>query len=415
MEITDPHTAPAGSLEADGSQVSSDVEQIVVDPVCTVHPGLEDPEFEWTNSAINPYARRRFNKNSYGLRGELSGYIPHLKNISDATLRQLPRWLFRVTHSSSCGINVVGAYRSYMVSQLGELGRVDFFSLSDEPKRQQVDDHVSQVNGGSHWISFTDCPLNAMGRALQHVQHKKKDVTIHFIDTLKIRDPALIVSSYAMLRAHRVCVNLHPVEQRKLLGSSYAEFLVWDELNVEASTIQLRDMLNPKSGQANIWTPGLLELLPEFIKPSANKKNLKFRQAWDLKSRLYGLQERIDMELDLRRPRGPRLDQRDVHRAGRMGVPDHLKHKSVQDPRCALDDLVLGKYVKIVDQQPAEVKMVMLAFLLSFKTSTFYEDTIVDELAKLAEGKRVPPHAVSLANMDQRKQIFVCRNATLRI
>lgn len=365
---------------------------VLSDAKLVVFPGLEEPDFELTASVANPYARRRFHIQADGTRGEFSSYIPHLTHISDATLRQLPPFIFRVTHAESAGINEVGHFQSEALRHWGPDGKVNFFSLPRTEQIRQLDDHVSQFGFNSHWISFTDSPLTAICRALQHIRRGRKDIRLHVINTLKITNPALIVSSYAMLRGYRVCVDLNPVEQKKMLGSSYAEFLVWDELIAEATMVRFSELLSPPNSDSKVYVPGLLDLVPGLLCPSKDKR-LKFRQAWRLRETLYGLEQRIEAKLEMFRPCGPRSRYRRQDWAGRYGAPKHCQRQDVYDPRRELDDFERSKFDRLVDGFPDEYKIVMLTFFLSLKTNLYYEESIVDQIVQFANGTSALPRS----------------------
>lgn len=376
---------------ASRSTTSADADDAVTETKWTGWPGMEYPDFTLTSSASNPYARRRLHQQSDGSLGDLSGYEPHMEHISDATLRQLPPYVFRVAHDKSAGSSEAGHYRSRALQQLGEEGRVDFFSLSTDEQALQVGNHVSQVNFNSHWISFTDSPLTAICRALQHQSRKQTNIRLHVINTMKIKKPALIVSSYATLRGYRVCVRLHPARREKLLGCAYAEFLVWDELIAEAAVVDLKDFLKPPNLHRNFYTPGLLDLIPKLRRPATNKTGGKYRKAYELRELLYGQEQENERKSQQRLPWGPERKNCQPDLANWRGPSDHQKRADIQDNRHALDNFTRRQFERLVEKFPDEFKMVMLAFFLCMVTHDRYEDSIVDELASFARRELTPP------------------------
>jgi hypothetical protein len=58
-------------------------------------------------------------------------------------------------------------------------------------------------------------------------------------------------------------IDRNSVTSKMVFGSIPGEYLFWNELAVEASCISLSKLLRP-SPYGKLWTPGLLDLIPQF-------------------------------------------------------------------------------------------------------------------------------------------------------
>jgi hypothetical protein len=152
-----------------------------------------------TTSPTNPYAQRRWYKDSEGKKKYV--YEPSLARIQDATEKQLPRYPFRATHDGSGGTNDEGHYRSQAMRN--GLGRTDFSLFSHEQICDMLRDHQRQAHFDSHFISFTDSVIVVLGRALKLWEKEGiSNVKIHIIDLTKLKSPILIMHAYAALRGY---------------------------------------------------------------------------------------------------------------------------------------------------------------------------------------------------------------------
>ena len=350
---------------------------ILVDAYPDRAPGEEIPRFTEVSSVANPYARRRFIKAPDGTRGALSGYLPNKKRISEATLRHSPRYWHRAVHKSSRGRNSEGHYQSQ--AMYGGLGASDFFELTNDQIRDSLYAHVSQTNCSSHWISFTDSFVTAMGRANQFMQKGKAKVEIHTIDTFNIKNLPLMVHSYAMLRGYRVCVNEAEEHQKKLLGSSYAEFLVWDQLVAEASSVSVK----------SLYKAGLLNLMPELVYPPDDKltEKRKFKQPGVLRHQLYKVELHLKKQ-ELFRDQyysGP-YNKLKVRVPGRFPLrkkdllPVSIRGQK-KDPRGPIGIFEMEKWKALaMCVRHTRFQLVFLIALLSMKTNTYCRDSIAGQL-----------------------------------
>ena len=363
----------------------------LVDRTCA-----EYPDFEKSHSSCH-YAAGRYYQEANGHVGEFSGYIPNSKRISDASARQNPMYWFRVTHDDSGGGNEEGCYRSQAI-KCG-MGKADFFKFSNNEVKETVHNHETNKNCQSHWISFTDSAITAIAYALQLFEQGRKNVRIHMIDTTKIQNLPIIVHAYPMLKGYRVCSNRKSWYQKMIMGASYTEFLVWDELIAEADSIKLSTLLAagltdlPIKLKSSVTAIGASGPKRTFLRPcQARQQHLKRE---DLKT------------VELIREAyysGPRSEWRGKERwAARCGyantaIPVALQQKG--DTRAPMSTDTMNRYRRVAEccVKP-RFQLVMLIALLSMSTPEFYEDSMVDELMRISPGKFVGHETCCLLTM----------------
>ncbi|ETN40242.1 uncharacterized protein HMPREF1541_04518 [Cyphellophora europaea CBS 101466] len=307
-----------------------------------------------------------------GRTGSMKGSIPYFKTIAFVTEDHLPHYLFRVTHSSSAGTNNEGLYQSGTVAS--GLGKSNFFTSTHDNKfiRETLRDHLNNKKTSSHWISFTDSLPSAIARALKFKQKgypvrpptvKSSDIRFHIVDTFKIRKEALIVHGFAMARGYKVFDRAKSILKRMVLGSLRGKFLVWNELDVEASSVSLESLLRLSRGGNHLNTTGILELMPFLQKAPGNtlkKKNKpdpetgrefevkrQFRAAWQLTKQLYGIEMVIEFRKQLYRPMAPKKT-REQDRAGRMRRKIWFVERETADQRCELEPGKLVAFQNLV-------------------------------------------------------------------
>lgn len=206
------------------------------------------------------------------------------------------------------------------------------------------------------------------------------------IDTSKIKNLALITHSYAMLRGYRVCVGQDKVRAKKMLGSSYTEFLVWDHIEVEACSIEF----------SQLFQLGLLQVMPEILLPEEDHmaKHSRFKQPGILRKQMYGLEEKIAEKSALRKVyrSGPwdqwkRRDRATAFGRKKANLPPPAI-RELLDPRQDLETQELNRYRRVVScfRKP-RFQLVMLIALLSMKTNRLYRDSMVEKLVAIRDGK----------------------------
>jgi hypothetical protein len=356
---------------------------VIIDEPLVRPPGEETPDFDETSSVSDPYARRVFRRTEDGRRGEFSHHVPHKEFIRRTSLGQLPQYLYRATHNGSRGVNMEGHYKSHAVAN--GFGKANFYEFDDNNINISLDDHVSQKNCQSHWISFTDSAITVFCRALQFLQNGNSNVRIHVIDTFKIKSLTLIVHSYAMLRGYRVCIGKHPVQGKKLLGSAYAEFLVWDELVVEACSASITQLIKD----------GLLELMPELELPIENhfSNRKRFKQPSVLRKQLYkGSKTLKEQEWWADHYySGPRNGWKKEVYVGALPKKRQKLHlypvPQIHDKRFPLEVHKLNRFRHVARcWRKPQFLLVMLVAMLSMKTDFFVQDEMVDNLVNMPLG-----------------------------
>ena len=358
-------------------------------------PGAESPTFvdkctskqpEYSEkNADNLYVKVRYNKNPDGTQGEFSGFVPDSTKITNASLRQLTQFLFRVTHGDSGGSNDEGLYRSE-ATKTG-LGAVDFFDLPNSEISKQLHSHEVNSQFPSHFISTTDSGVTAITYALRLEEKKKDKVLVHIMDTMKIENLPLFVHAYPMMKGYRVCSNKNSGFQKMIIGAAYTEFLVWDELKVEACSAELSKLIEA----------GLLELplgLKNPIGEDIRKRpSTVFKSAARRRQPLFKLQEQEGVEI-LRENyySGPWQQWKKREWVGalwtnkKLNTPVGIRQK--RDIRWSMDTEMMNRYMNVAEcfEKP-RFQFVMLMVLLSMSVTVFDRESILDELMMIPHGK----------------------------
>lgn len=332
-------------------------------------PGLEAPDFVVTSSPMNPYVLERFNKEEDGSRGEYSGCMPNFPHLDYSTRVQLPHYAFRATHGGSGGYTSKGHFKSKAMVE--GLGATDFFKFDNKQMKALIERHINgEWFKEDHWISFTDSIATVIGRALKYEQEGKTNVKIHIVDTHQIQEPSLIVWAYASMKAYKACQRLRKIRYKMLVGASYNEFLVWDQLKVVGSYASLRELKMPVLVGGPVFGTGLLDLIPKLKYKSKSVDHLG-REVWKavkprkIQDSFYGLED----------------DVRFAKEPGRSKVGIELRCKDLRAP---IGRHNIWDYLSMVNQVDEEFRLPMLIAFLLMKTKVFYWDTIVDEVAEIA-------------------------------
>lgn len=358
-------------------------------------PGAEKPTFQDKSDAKYPdldsknstchYAAGRYYNAGGGRLGDFSGYLPNLERITDATLRQLPQFLFRVTHDESGGQNREGQYLSQAV-KVG-LGEADFFTFSNLEVKETLHNHEVNKKCSSHWISFSDSGSAAVAYALQLHEQSKTNVQIHMVDTTKLRNRPLIAYAYPMLKGYRVCSNRKSGFQKMILGASYTEFLVWDELSIEACCVNISVLIGA----------GLTDLPIKLRAPlrrlGADGRKRKCQPASKIRKHHLKLEDAKMIE-QMREEyySGPmNLWKRREWAAAYWGnqkptTPVTIRQRP--DNRSPMSTDIMNRYRTVAETcEKPDFQLVMLIALLSMSTPMFYRDSMVDELMNIPQGK----------------------------
>ncbi|KPI41429.1 uncharacterized protein AB675_9373 [Cyphellophora attinorum] len=284
---------------------------------------------------------------------------PDLRKIADVTARLMPRYLYRVTHPRSQGVNEEGLYRSGSVK--AGLGLTNFFDVNKDCEhiKSTLTMHLRKQHTPSPWISFSDSIVATLARALRFQQRKKtkpEDIRIHVIDTMNIRRLALGVNGRAIAFGYRA-LGHNSSKDTMVRGSLPGEYLFWNVLNVDASTVSLSGFLCPWLTKDNVRSPGLLELIPQLtVQPRAkgSKKlakpdpaTTKSRQASQLLDKLYGSETVIRKRIAVEK------------------VRDHQK---------------------LVGGLKLDFRLPVLLALLSMHTKSYHNEGIVEAMCQVYEG-----------------------------
>ena len=186
-----------------------------------------------------------------------------------------------------------------------------------------------------------------------------------------------------MARGYKVFDRAKSILKRMVLGSLRGKFLVWNELDVEASSVSLESLLRLSRGGNHLNTTGILELMPFLQKAPGNtlkKKNKpdpetgrefevkrQFRAAWQLTKQLYGIEMVIEFRKQLYRPMAPKKT-REQDRAGRMRRKIWFVERETADQRCELEPGKLVAFQNLVAGFKPEFQVPMLVALLSMQT-----------------------------------------------
>ena len=357
--------------------------------------GAERPTFQDKSDVKYPdldsktstchYAAGRYYNAGGGRLGDFSGYLPNLKRITDATIPQLPHFLFRVTHDKSGGQNREGQYLSQAV-KVG-LGEADFFTFSNLEVKESLHNHEVNKKCSSHWISLTDSGLAAVAYALQLHEQSNINVQIHMVDTTKLRNRPLIVYAYPMLKGYRVCWNRKSGFQKMILGASYTEFLVWDELDIEACCVNITVLIGAGLNDLPIKLKASLQRL------GADGRKRRCQPASKIRKHHIKLGDAKTIE-KMREEyySGPwnRWKRREWVAAywGNPRPTTPITIRQRPDNRSPMSTDVMNRYRTVAETcKKPEFQLVMLIALLSMSTPMFYHDSMVDELMNIPQGK----------------------------
>ena len=322
------------------------------------------------------------------------GLRPRNGQIADATETLLPRYLFRVTHAYSAGKNEEGMYQSGTV--FAGTGKSNFFSSAYDNKyiRETLRNHLHHKMVWSPWISFTDSIASTLARATKSIRKGYPNIKIHVVDTFQINKQALVVDAFAMARGYGVFSDRSSIRAKMVLGSLFGEVLVWNELEVEASTVPFDALLHPKPPRPNAYAVGLLEIMPMLeVQPGPYVKKVKktprnfsasewdarkkFTAAWELKKRFYGLELMIEEKKQSDQVFAPKKAQQQAH-GGRMGRKIWFKTSEMPDNRVHVDESHIRQHQMLISEFKPEFQIPMLIALLSMRTREFYEGGIVE-------------------------------------
>ena len=406
------HLYPERTPKKNFQSKNEEQEQFITVETKLRDPGAEKPTFLDDSGAKYPvfnkystchYAAGRFYRTSDGRPGEFSGYTPSLKRISDATDRQLSPILFRVTHDESGGQNQEGSYLS-QAAKFG-LGKADFFALSNTEIKESLHNHEVAKRCDSHWISFTDSAIAAKAYGLQLFEQKKGNVRIHMVDTTKIRNLPLIVHAYPMLKGYRVCSNRKSSFQRMIIGASYTEYLVWDELQVEACSVDVSLLIQVEV----LELPIKLKVPIKRLGRQGHKR--KFQTASRIRQSHLKLEEsRVVEHMRDNYTSGPynlwKKGERTCAFWGNRKSTTPVAIREKIDTRSHMSTDMMNRY-RIVAQvcEKPRFQLVMLVALLSMSRPAFYSESMVEQLMQIPQGESLQNRLPWRAD---RKQMTQC-------
>ena len=278
-----------------------------------------------------------------------------------------PSVLFRVVSDQSQGTNNTGFYQARSVVE--GIGHANFYKYPKSEMREMLRDHVRSHKRAGHFISFTASIATAMEFALRKRECGERNIRIHIIDTMRMKGAALIVHSQTMLEAYDVELSTGLGWDVKRAQTSWNEFLVWDELEVDAGSVGIDDLLHPRRALPDHHAPGLIELLPNLEKTS--KIAAQFSQE-------YGFAAKLAQYNRVHESLLASLDP-----PGRHGKHNPETVKYPDDPRGHQDDWALKDLWYLVRGLPKRFQPRMVCALLSLRTNFVNQDSMVEEIVKL--------------------------------
>lgn len=204
---------------------------------------------------------------------------------------------------------------------------------------------------------------------------------------MQIEEAALIVHCQTMLEAYGVELSSGLGYDVKRTETSWNEFLVWDELQVDAGVVDLNDLLYPEPAHSDYIAKGLIELLPNLGKTPQKGTWGRVKMAKQF-SKEYGFGAQLAY---YKRVHASLLASLEPPSRHRKENPETIK--SPEDPRIEQDDWALKDLWHLVRNMPKRFQPRMVCALLSLRTNFVNQDSMVEEMLKLPRREHCPPHS----------------------
>jgi hypothetical protein len=192
-------------------------------------------------------------------------------------------------------------------------------------------------------------------------------VKIGIIDMTTPKSAIVMVHTYAAPRGYQTFVHGDQIERKIKLGVSYAEFMVWDELEAEAYTVEVGDLM-----QAGLRAciPELQEL-PEDYLPSHPPPRYRPPRSCVILST-------SSRRLELRRDAQEKI-QRSI-----LADKHHLGYK---DKRFPMEGCTMARYLRVCEciGEP-KFQLVFLVAILAISTRTYEQSSMLENLVRVVRG-----------------------------
>ena len=317
------------------------------------------------------------------------GHLIDAEAVTDKTHENTPRYLYRAFSDESAGVNDPDHLQSEAVKQSSP---VEMSALKECEVSEPTLWHLRKKKFPSPWISMTPSPEWAFDRALRLKAEGKTNIHLAIIDTLDLKQPALIFHTPALLKAYDLEKHMPPIKNR-----GRAEKMVWNELITPGAVIPLDHFLKTCRFLGDRLVPQYSAMQPMHHKPLESidqsiSEVLKVLERnptrglyapCKIKAR-YKNGAEIEHQIEVRKSQGERT-WRMEHTAGRLFRGKKLNNKLEENKRMPISDFIMDHYLNLVEQNfPPKFQFPMLIALLSARLDHFEYDSIVEALGKLS-------------------------------